>query len=100
MGSMNECQEHITLFLIRNKVKSQIRKDGLIKCKSESDAKLVSLKFKIEIFCSKGSKDTQIIFTHQQGSIHSFLNISRLAQSGSQTPQTQSYLKNIMVFSA
>ena len=69
-------------FLNQNNIKYQIRKDGLIKCKSDINRSVVALKFKIEFNISELYK-TKVIFTHQQGSLNFFFDIMKMAEAGS-----------------
>jgi hypothetical protein len=82
-GTLEKCRDLIINFLNRHNIKFQIRKDGLIKCKYDVSGALVSLKFKIDLSNMNESTETNISFTHQQGSLNSFEAIIKMAKTES-----------------
>jgi hypothetical protein len=69
-------EEIVFLFLLKNNVKFQLRKDGLIKCKHVSTQDMPSLKFKIDI-SSSNRNQTWTKLTHQQGCQEEFKSLSK-----------------------
>jgi deoxyribodipyrimidine photolyase-like uncharacterized protein len=92
-GTVEKCRDMIINFLNQHSIKFQIRQDGLIKCKSSLHGSLISLKFKIELCNMTGSAQTMISFTHQQGSLNSFEDIIRMAQTESISTTIKTYGK-------
>jgi hypothetical protein len=96
-GTVEKCHDMIIKFLNRQGIKFQIRQDGLIKCKCNLHGSLVSVKFKIELWNMTGSTQTTVSFTHQQGSLNSFEEIIKMAQTESIITKMNTFGKETVV---